>query len=81
MTNQVFVFFLEISDENTERSKSHILNESLHDLVLVWHMCHHMGHVVLGGANQSGTKHDGQVPRFHLTHNKINVYWMVAHVQ
>lgn len=46
---------------------AHILNEGLHYPVLVRHVCHHVGHVVLGGAHQSRTEHDGQVPWFHLT--------------
>lgn len=54
-------------DKNTE---AHILDERLHDSVLVRHMCHHVGHVVLGGAHQSGTEHDGQVPGLHLTSKK-----------
>lgn len=54
----------------SERSDAHILNERLHYLVLVRHVCHHMGHIVVGGAHQRGTEHDGQVPRFHLVKKK-----------
>lgn len=57
-----------MSEENTARCNSHVLNECLHNLVLVWHVCDHMGHVVLSGAHQSGAEHDGQVPRLHLKH-------------
>lgn len=49
---------------------AHVLNEGLHYPVLVRHVCHHMCHVVLCGAHQRGTKHDGKVSWFHLTYNK-----------
>lgn len=60
----------------SERTDAHILNERLHDLVLVRHVGHHVGHVVIGGAHQGGTEHDGQVPRFHLIKKKQRVYYM-----
>lgn len=49
-----------------EGREAHVLNQRLHYLVLVGHVRHHVGHVVVGGAHQSGAEHDGQVPRLHL---------------
>lgn len=50
-----------------KNTDAHILDERLHDPVLVRHVRHHVGHIVLGGAHQSGAEHDGQVPGLHLT--------------
>ena len=43
-----------------------LLDEVLHDLTLVGHVVHHVGHVVLRGAHQRGPEHNGQVARLHL---------------
>lgn len=47
-------------------SAPHVLDQRLHYLVLVGHVGHHVGHVVLGGSHQSGSEHDGQVSGLHL---------------
>lgn len=41
-------------------------DERLHYFVSVRHVGDHVGHVVLGGPDQSGTEHQGQVPGLHL---------------
>lgn len=43
-----------------------LLDKVLHYLALVRHVIDHVGHVVLGGSDERGTKHDRQVTRLHL---------------
>ena len=45
---------------------THVLDEGLHDLVAVGHVCHHVSHVVLGRPHQCGAEHQGQVSGLHL---------------
>ena len=46
-------------------------DESLHDAALMGHVCDHCDHVVITGANQRWTKHDGQVAHVHLVHVRV----------
>ena len=45
---------------------SYVQDERLHDLVAVGHVRDHVRHVVLRRPDQRGTKHQSQVPGFHL---------------
>lgn len=44
----------------------HVQDKCLHYFVSVGHVGDHVGHVVLGCPDQSGTEHQGQVSRLHL---------------
>lgn len=43
-----------------------MLDKCLYDLVLVWHVSDHVGHVVFGGSHKSWTKNYREVSWFHL---------------
>ena len=53
-------------DARPPTNATYMLDEGLHDFVAVWHVRHHVGHVVLGCPHQRGAKHQSQVSGLHL---------------